>query len=161
MMANLNMKTLTYPEFEKLELETNAHYLEQCRNLDAYRELTDDMKQWPTYPLMNTNHLALRGRYEHYPSCNTVSFAKDKRDQPYFIKCSNCGRQHCTDAWLPFGYSSFWDRVHMAGDGSKERPYLYYCRDRSHCAPTGKNAEDTGAPMRLAINYRCTYERCH
>lgn len=137
--------------------ETDRSYQTQCRNWDAYEQLGREMRQWPEFALMSAQHLEKRGLYAEYPD-RAVTHAKDARGRPLFIQCSSCGRQHCTDAWLPFGYSSFNDRAQLGGDGSPARPYLYYCRDLSQCrGPKG----GVSVPMRQSVNYSCTYQRCH
>ncbi len=169
------MKGITLPEFEQLQQNANAYYWAHCRNQESYEQLGREVSQWRVVELveikeeerrerlrplklgdfMPSVHVFNRGSYAEYPA-RTVSFGKDKRDQPYFIRCSKCGRHHCSDAWLPFGYVSFWQRMRMSGDGSPEKPYLFWCLDQQNC---GTSATDDAGTMRRAINYSCTYAR--
>lgn len=116
----------------------NALYLDQCRDQDSYKQLNQWMPRWTVMKGMSPVHLRNRGQYELYPQ-RMVSFGNDKHGRPVFLRCAQCSRQHCTDAWLPFSYSSVWDRVRMSGDGSHNNPYLYWCRDVSQCLPSNNN----------------------
>jgi hypothetical protein len=155
-MSHNNTTTISYWEFEALKLQDHKDYADRCRDPQSYRALGDAMQHWQSYPLMSRKHLAARGNYSLYPD-RLVSFPQERSGEPVFVPCANCARPHCSDAWLPFGYCSLWDRVTMVGDGSPERPYLYYCRDAERCVKSGGG----GGPLSLQLNYRCNYARSH
>ncbi len=141
-------RPLTFEEHSRL---VNDWYLEQCRSQERYDALPGELKSLTVRFPIALPHLARRGHYDEYPG-RQVCWAKDNHDLPVFVQCADCWRRSCTDAWLPYGYSAFFDRMRVAGDGSARSPYLFYCKQGCNRLKT----EDRVA-LTQSTNYRCTY----
>lgn len=127
-----NPKKSDYKSFEEQEAAANWRYMNACQDPMSYKLLQKEMLRWKEMKGASPVHLANRGQYECYPS-RAVSHSLDKHGHPQFLRCEQCGRRFCTDAWLPFRYGSVYDWVRLAGDGSPTNPHRYYCRDPTYC----------------------------
>ena len=118
--------TVAYAAMEQRANEAQRLYDWHCRNMDDYRQLPSLMQRWDVAPDLSQKHLDNRGKYEHYPA-RMATLGKDRRGDPIFVSCANCGRAHCTDAWGPLKYRALADRLRITGTNT------YYCRDESEC----------------------------
>jgi hypothetical protein len=118
------------------QCQANRVYWEQCYDEYSYKALAHQISYWPVMAGISLNHLALRGRHELYPA-SSLTTPPPPAQLPLFIACSLCGRPHCTDAWVPFGFHPFEDRVRVSGgEGTPDAPFTYCCRDTSRCCRT-------------------------
>jgi hypothetical protein len=81
---------------------------------------------------VQARHAAVRGQYHLYPP-RMVSVDPN---QQLFVNCVDCGRAHCTDAWMPGVlseplYIPLYDRVRLEAVPDQNHPWqlrsLYHC----------------------------------
>lgn len=114
---------------DEKQLTPNEEYYLYNTSPEAYKRLGDGIGKLRQ---VNSGHARMRGRYSEYPA---RMLTVDPATQ-LFVRCENCGRQHCTDPWMPGvgaepGYIALNDRVRMVAVPDQIQPWLsrsiYYC----------------------------------
>ncbi len=104
--------------------QQNVDYYDACRDPSSRNATIALYKNLQNYQLcpVSALHQAVRDNYERYPA-RMVTHAKDE----LFIRCMDCNRAYCTDAWRPYGYDTVYSVVRLVGVKQ------YRCWDTTTC----------------------------